>query len=259
MVWKHYRVHGRRLPWRKTTNPYRILVSEIMLQQTQVDRVMPYYARFLKRFPTLKTLARANLSEVLSVWSGLGYNRRAKYLRDAARHIEREYHGVVPNDPQLLERLPGIGVYTARAIAAFAFNHPVALIETNIRAVFMFHFFKNKASVRDSDILELVEKTLPRHTVREWYWALMDYGGTLKKEGKVRNVQSAHYVRQKPFVGSRRELRGNILRTLSAKGTSIAALSRALAISQRDVRPILTTLITERLVTVDRGGYRIAR
>lgn len=151
IVWDHYRKHGRHnLPWRKTKNPYRILVSEIMLQQTQVERVTPYYKTFLKQFLTVRSLSRAPLSSVLRAWQGLGYNRRAKMLHEAAKEIAKR--GSFPKKVTELERLPGIGPYTARAICAFAYNQNVVFVETNIRTALIHHFFRAKTSIRNGSI-----------------------------------------------------------------------------------------------------------
>src|SRR3989338_7324816 len=136
-VWKYWKEHGRHdLPWRLTHDPYRILVSEVMLQQTQVPRVIEKYKEFLKKFPTVRALAKASLSDVLKVWSGLGYNRRGKYLHDAAKEIV-----AVGNIREALaSSLPGVGPYTRAAVRVFAFNEPDILIETNIRAAYIHHF-----------------------------------------------------------------------------------------------------------------------
>ena len=141
-VWEYYKAHGRHdLPWRKTTDPYKILVSELMLQQTQVDRVLLKYKAFLKLFPTARRLAAAPLGDVLRAWQGLGYNRRAKFLHQAAQYVTNELKGRWPKDEAGLLALPGVGPYTARAVLAFAYNEPVVLIETNVRQVFLHHLF----------------------------------------------------------------------------------------------------------------------
>ncbi len=177
VVRTYYKQHGRHiLPWRKTKNPYRIFVSEIMLQQTQVDRVIPKYKAFLKLFPSLVALADASLGEVLRAWQGLGYNRRAKMLHSCAKEIMESYTGKFPKDQKTLLSLPGIGPYTASAVMAFAYNEPVVLIETNVRTVFIHHFFSDQTDVTDTEILALVDRTLDRKNPREWYYALMDYG-----------------------------------------------------------------------------------
>jgi len=180
VIWRFFAQNGRDLPWRRTKNPYKILVSEIMLQQTQVERVIPKYAEWLARFPTAATLATAARATVLTTWRGLGYNRRALALKRAAESIVAR--GKFPREVAEILELPGVGPYTAGAIAAFAFNEPVVMIETNIRTVFIHHFFSDQKNVRDSELLPLIEKTLPRLKPREWYWALMDYGSHLKKE-----------------------------------------------------------------------------
>ncbi len=211
IVWDYYRKYGRDLAWRKTRDPYRIVVSEIMLQQTQVDRVIPYYARFIKKFPTFQALRRASTQSVLLAWQGLGYNRRALNLQKLAQIVTEKYGGKLPNTVEELDELPGIGAGTAGSISAFAFNKPVPFIETNIRRVFIYHFFLGKKKVRDEEILELVKKTIDQRRPREWYYALMDYGSHLGKKIKNPNRKSAHYSRQSKFEGSDRQLRGRLL------------------------------------------------
>jgi len=214
MVKGYYTRHGRNLPWRETSDPYRILISEIMLQQTQVARVIDKYGMFIKAFPDVESLAQAPLREILSAWQGLGYNRRAFSLKKLAKEIVVQFSATIPSSPKLLMRLPGIGSATAHAVCVFAFNQPVVFIETNIRAVFIYHFFENKHAVRDGDILPLVAQTLDRDDPRTWYWALMDYGVMLKRNHANPNRGSAHYRKQAPFAGSNRQIRGMILKTL---------------------------------------------
>ncbi|HUQ29994.1 MAG TPA: A/G-specific adenine glycosylase [Candidatus Paceibacterota bacterium] len=217
-VWAHYKKNGRHdLPWRKTRDPYRILVSEVMLQQTQVERVIPYYKNFLEKFPTPKALATASLAEVLKAWQGLGYNRRAKMLWQAAKEVTKKYRGIFPKTAGELEELPGIGPYTARAVATFAHNDNSIFIETNIRTVITHHFFSRRRRVADTELVEVLTRLLPKGKAREWYAALMDYGSYLKRSGVKLNAKSKHYTKQKQFKGSDREARGAILREL-AKG-----------------------------------------
>jgi A/G-specific adenine glycosylase len=221
LVYGHYRRHGRHdLPWRKTRNPWRILVSEIMLQQTQVERVLPKYTAFIKAFPTAGALARAPLAEVLGVWGGLGYNRRAVYLKRAAAAIVASHRGRIPRSADDLVKLPGVGPATAAAITAFAFNRPAVLIETNIRTVFIHFFFPGRMKVRDNEIVELIRLTLVSREPRRWYYALMDLGAYLKKSGVKVNDRSAHYAKQTPFKGSRRQIRGEIVRMIAKRKTA---------------------------------------
>lgn len=220
----YYKKHGRHsLPWRNTKSPYHILVSEIMLQQTQVERVVPKYYSFLKRFPTVEKLAIASLGDVLREWQGLGYNRRGKMLHDAARGIQARYEGQVPRTREELEALPGIGHYTAGAIRAFAFDEPDDFLETNIRTVLIHEFFPTSKHVRDQKLLELLPKLRGKVSSRLFYSALMDYGAMLKGQGIRLNAKSKHYTKQKPFKGSDREVRGAILRSL-AGGDSLLGL-----------------------------------
>ncbi|HPY52832.1 MAG TPA: A/G-specific adenine glycosylase [Treponemataceae bacterium] len=211
----HYYEHNRSMPWRESFDPYEILVSEFMLQQTQVSRVLPKYLEWLEKFPRLENLAQAPLAEVLIAWSGLGYNRRAKFLWETARIIQFEKNGIFPHSAAELEKLPGIGPYTARAILCFSKQSPEVFIETNIRSVYIFYFFKEKSLVKDSELFPLIEKTLYKENPKIWYYALMDYGATLKKKIKNPSRKSAHHTKQAPFKGSFREVRGIILKELT--------------------------------------------
>ncbi len=214
IVLDYYAENARDLPWRRTEDPYRILVSEIMLQQTQVSRVLGKYDSFLVAFPDATLLAAAPLKVVLQLWQGLGYNRRAVALQKTARMIVMEYGGLMPQSVMELRRLPGVGAATAGAISTFAFNLPVAFLETNIRAVFLHHCFPDRAAVPDREILPLVEATLDRTDPRRWFYALMDYGVALKTALSNPSRRSSHHVRQSPFPGSRRELRAQVLRAV---------------------------------------------
>jgi A/G-specific adenine glycosylase len=205
----YYRDCGREFPWRKTTNPYHILVSEIMLQQTTTSRVLTKYDEFIKTFPDFQTLNKASVPQVLQVWQGLGYNRRALALKKIAQLVLSELK--LPRSPEILVKFPGIGSYTAAAISAVAFNQPTVFIDTNIRAVFLFFFFHRQNKVADKEIYPLVAATVDRSNPREWYYALFDYGAMLKKENSL-NKQSATYKRQGAFAGSNREIRGKIVR-----------------------------------------------
>lgn len=258
-IWDYYRVHGRKFPWRNTKNPYRILVSEVMLQQTQVDRVVPKYKMFLKVFPTIESLAQANLKEVLLLWQGLGYNRRAKMLHDTARQVVKIYKGKLPQDEGELTALPGIGVYTAGAVRAFAYNQPSVIIETNIRSVFLHFFFKDKKSVSDKDIFIQIQKTLDKNNPRDWYFALMDYGSMLKKEENP-NIRSKHYTKQSSFKGSNRQIRGLILKTLLESKNNLTKATLAKKLKEYDKGRVtlqIQALKREGLVTSSKEGVYI--
>lgn len=202
----------RSMPWRDDTRPYYVLVSELMLQQTQVDRVVPKFNDFIGAFPDEQSLAGASLADVLRLWQGLGYNRRAKFLHEAAKEIVRI--GKFPDEETGLTALPGIGKNTAGAIRAYAFNQPALYIETNVRAVYIHHFFDEHDRVDDKDILKVLEETIDRQHPREFYWALMDYGSWLKKQG-VLPARSRHYKKQSALKGSVREVRGQIIKALA--------------------------------------------
>ena len=220
MVLDHYRNHGREMPWRENTDPYHILISEIMLQQTQVERVMVKFPEFIAAFPDIATLANAPLPAILAAWQGMGYNRRAIALLKCAARVMEEYHGILPADPEILATFPGLGHATASSICAFAFNVPVVFIETNIRRVFIHYFFSDSATVNDKELLPLVTRALYTENPRIWYWALMDLGTVLKKTVPNPNRRSVHYAKQSAFEGSDRKIRGEILRHL-LPGTSM--------------------------------------
>ncbi len=236
----------RDMPWRSNTEAYWILVSEIMLQQTQVDRVIPKFQEFVQAFPTLTALAQAPQSAVLSAWLGLGYNRRARFLHQAAIKIEANYGENVPDKIESLVKLPGIGPNTAAAICVYAFNQPHAFIETNVRSVYIDYFFDTQTEVTDKEILAYVTQTLPTDNPREWFWAIMDLGSTLKKSGLNPNRASKHYTKQSQFSGSNREIRGKVLRLLQAGPVRYEAVLEAIGDERTDA--IIKQLINDGLV-----------
>src|SRR3989344_7263029 len=216
-ILRWYQKNKRDLHWRKTSDPYKILVSEVMLQQTQISRVLPKYKLFLKEFPNLKTLAQASDKKLLKIWKGLGYWRRALFLRETARKILKTYKGKFPQDSQTLQKLPSIGPYTARALLCFAFRKNDAFLDTNIRRVYLYFFFKKRRKISDKEILKVAQKALWKKNPREWHYALFDYGAAVLKDKKI-NRQSLHYFRQSPFKGSFRSFRTKALRFLLSEG-----------------------------------------
>ena len=226
-----------------------------MLQQTQVERVIPFYKKFIKKFPTAKSLAIAPLSKVLKAWQGLGYNRRAKMLHTVAK----KFAATRPNLVAELEKLPGVGPYTARAVAAFAYNQSVVLIETNIRTAVIHRFFSKKRKVSDKEIEKILKRTLPKGTSREWYSALMDYGAYLKRSSISHNARSKKYVKQSKFAGSLREARGAILRELTKRAASYARLVNLLGTARRtQMRTALQALGMEKLLERRGTKYTLA-
>lgn len=216
-VWDFYRRHQRVMPWRTEPTPYYVLVSEMMLQQTQVTRVLAKFPSFIRHFPTVNDLAAAKLSDVIAAWSGLGYNRRAKFLWESAQKIVRDFGGEVPKNQTDLTQLPGIGQNTAGAILAYAYNEPTVFIETNIRSVYIYHFFAMTSDlVSDAELRSVIAATVPAESPRQWYWALMDYGTHLKATvgGQLHRVKQ--YTPQSAFEGSRRQVRGQVLKELLA-------------------------------------------
>jgi len=216
-IYSYYDTQGRDFPWRKKLNPYRVLVSEIMLQQTQAERVIEKFQKFIAEFPDFHSLAKAPLPKLLKMWSGMGYNRRALALKSLAQKVVDEHQGTLPKKPEKLTSLPGIGPYTAGAIAAFAFNQPVVFMDTNIRRVYIHAFFRDRANIHDDELTPLVELTMDTENPRKWYNALMDYGSMLRQKHANPNRKSAHYTRQSPFENSNRQVRGKILKVLVAE------------------------------------------
>ncbi|MDO8518077.1 MAG: A/G-specific adenine glycosylase [bacterium] len=258
------------LPWRNLPagrqgqkDPYKILVSEIMLQQTQVDRVIPFYIKFIKAFPTTKILAQVPLSKVLKQWQGLGYNRRAKFLHQAAKILVRE--GFIG------QKLPGVGPYTAGAIGAFAFNKPEIFIETNIRTVFL-HWLDISGhsparrrlatgKVADIELLPLVAEALKKSKMqpRDFYAALMDYGAHLKAQGIKLNFCSKHYTKQSKFEGSVRQLRGQIIKLLLQKPHTESDLIYQVGKKKKEVKKILVQLQKENMISYKNKKFEIAK
>lgn len=229
----------RDLPWRRTRDPYGIWLSEVMLQQTQVARVLTRWPEWLERFPTVESLAAAPTSEVLAAWQGMGYNRRALALKAAAEEVTRDRDGVFPQDADELKTLPGIGPATAQGIRAFAFDLPGVYLETNVRAVMLHHLFPDVPGVPDRELTPLVRATCPDapgaargegvadaepspfavpqdadDTPRSWYYAMLDYGAWLKRAVPNPSRRSSSYTRQSRFEGSRRQKRAHIVRML---------------------------------------------
>ena len=214
------REHARDgLPWRFVDDPYAVLVSEVMLQQTQVARVIGRWDRFLRRFPTVDALAAADAGAVLEEWQGLGYNRRALALKRAAEACAHDRAGELPRTAEELERLPGIGPATAAGVVAFAYNRPAVYLETNVRAVFLHELFPGRDGVKDAEIASLVRETCPDDDPRSWYYALLDYGAYLKKSTANPSRRSASYAKQSAFEGSRRQKRAELLRIVLGAGS----------------------------------------
>jgi len=258
-IYRFFHDQGRRMPWRDTADPYHILISEIMLQQTQVERVALKYEPFITAFPDVFSLARAPLRDIMARWQGLGYNRRALALQRIARRVVAEFDGRLPDSVATLRTFPGIGQATAGALAAFAFNQPAVFIETNIRRVFLHFFFPGKPGVTDREILPLVDQTLDRQRPRPWYYALMDYGAMLKRAAPNPNRRSAHHQRQAPFADSDRQIRGLILKALlKTPALSLEALVEAVGKSPARTTGLIHTLIKEGFLEQEGARFRLA-
>ena len=283
----------RDLPWRRTRDPYAIWLSEVMLQQTQVPRVLTRWQEWLERFPSVEALAAADTADVLAAWQGMGYNRRALALKSAAETVVREHDGVFPRDAAALRALPGIGPATAQGIRAFAFDLPGVYLETNVRTVLLHHFFPDVPGVPDRELTPLAEATCPaspdggsdenvpyavpqdeRDTPRSWYYALLDYGAYLKKTIPNPSRRSSTYTRQSRFEGSRRQKRAHIVRMLldaRASGAGALSLDEVRAgldefelgagrerVGESDVVSILDDLVREGFARTVDGAWIIA-
>lgn len=257
VIWTHYRKHGRKFSFRNTKDPYRILISEVMLQQTQAERVEKKFDEFIKEFPGFESLALAPVEEILKLWSGLGYNRRALALKTIAERVVADFQGTLPNSVKDLESFPYIGPNTAGSISAFAFNLPVVFIETNIRRVFIQFFFHEQGEVNDDDIRPLVEQTLDKDNPREWYFALIDYGVMLKKKYKNANKKSAHYRKQSKFKGSNRELRGKVLKHLLKAPASMEDIKNVSKSDGQKVKVVLAQLKKEGFIEKIGERYKL--
>ncbi len=238
-----YAANGRDLPWRHTTDPYAVLLSEVMLQQTQVPRVVDRFPTFLARFPTLESLAAAPLADVLSAWLGLGYNNRALRLRRCAEAAG----DCLPTDLEGLRALPGVGPYTARAVLIFARNADFAAVDANVRRV-LTHKLDLPRDLRPAALQAIAEAALPRGRSRDWHNALMDYG-SLVLTTRVTGI--APLTRQTPFAGSHRQRRARLLRTLLEGGPlALSAAAAALDLTLTDCRAVVDSLAADGLVTL---------
>lgn len=249
IIYDYYKHHVRSFSWRTTISPYRVVVSEVMLQQTQTYRVAEKFDDFIEQFPSFQALANAPFEQVLRAWKGLGYNRRAMNLQKIASIVTEQHKGTLPNTPEILVTLPGIGPATASSICAFAFNSPTIFIETNIRTVFIYFFFRDvidKPIVDDKELTPLINATVDQQQARQWYYALMDYGVMLKKTVGNLSRLSKHYTKQSKFNGSDRQIRGAILQAaLDNPDLSMSNLFILLNKDHDRVRMITEQLVNE--------------
>ncbi len=261
IIYDYYRNHKRKFPFRERVTPYNVLVSEIMLQQTQTGRVVEKFLKFIQKFPDFLTLSSASLEEVLGIWKGLGYNRRAIALKKIAEIVINDFNGKLPDSLEILKSFPQIGHNTASSILAFAFNKAVFFIETNIRRVYIYFFFPDKNKIEDKEIMSIIKKTIDNNNPRKWYYALMDYGVMLKKTHPEINKRSVLYRKQSPFKGSTRQVRGKILKLLINEGpmeiTKIQERSKIL--DKERIKKILVQLKQEGFIESRDGIVKIAK
>lgn len=253
--------HGRRFAWRETSDPYRILLSEVMLQQTQTSRVEPKYEQFLSLWPDFSSLAKAPLDELLFHWKGLGYNRRALNLRKSAALTE-QWGWTIPPDEKAISSLPGVGKATTAALLAFAYQMQSIYLETNIRRVLLTCFYPEAEHVKDKELEQLLALLVAGiEDVKSWYYALMDYGVLLKALLPNANTRSAHYTRQSAFENSNRQIRGQLIHLLADTGAKdsreiVSILSR---FDEERILSCLADLQKEGFVQECGGVYRIPR
>jgi A/G-specific adenine glycosylase len=258
-IYQYYSAHCRDFPWRKTANPYHILVSEIMLQQTQTSRVTNKYTEFIAEFTDFHSLSNASLAKILEKWQGLGYNRRALALKKTADLVVTKYHGFLPESEDELKQLPGIGKYTVAAVMAFAYNKPALVIDTNVRTVYIHFFFQEQEKITDIRLLPFIEATMDKLNPRNWYSALFDYGAMLKQTVNL-NGKSAHYHKQSRFNGSNRQIRSDILKmVLSEQAVSEDALIQKLGLEPEKITANINALHKEGFIIREKGMLYISR
>ncbi len=260
-IYEYFTNHKRKFPFRENITPYNVLVSEIMLQQTQTERVSEKFLKFTEKFPNFLTLSQAPLDVILREWKGLGYNRRAVALKKIAEIVIRDYNGELPDSKEILESFPQIGHNTASSIITFAFNKPTAFIETNVRRVYIYFFFPKKINVHDKEILPIVKLTVDKNNPREWYYALMDYGVMLKRTHPELNKKSVHYRKQAPFKGSSRQIRGKLLKMLiDAKTLDILEIQKRIKINDsKRLEKILYQLEKEGFITIKENIVKLVK
>jgi A/G-specific adenine glycosylase len=249
-----YADHKRTLPWRQTTDPYKILVSEVMLQQTQVSRVIPYYEAWIKTWPTIDSLAQADKQDVLKAWMGLGYNRRAINLHRAALVIQDRFQADVPLAMQHFDEIPGVGEYTAQAVLIFSTNADIVTVDTNIRRILIAEF-KLPETISNHDLWDIARQCLPRGRSRDWHNALMDYGALLIT---ARQTGIAPKTRQSRYEGSDRQIRARLLKILLEMPATLPSLSVHLEAPEERLLPILSKMCHEGLLAVDDSKYKVA-
>jgi A/G-specific adenine glycosylase len=250
-VFSFYQKNKRDLPWRQTTDPYKILLSELMLQQTQVNRVISYYINWIRRWPTIQDLASVKRTEVLKAWMGLGYNTRAVNLHKAAQKIVDSFHGDVLNAMKQFKVIPGVGLYTSQAVLIFSTNTDLVTVDTNIRRIFITEFHLPE-KIADKELWELAEQCLPKGKSRDWHNALMDYGAlylTAQKTGIKPKTQ------QSRFEGSDRQIRARIIRSLLTENMSLSDLEKTLNVERIRLKQILEKMMNEKLIVQKSNVY----
>jgi len=248
-VYGYYALHGRSFVWREKIDPYSVFISEMMLQQTQTGRVVGKFQEWIDIFPNFLQLSQASWADVLKVWKGLGYNRRALWIYEAAQRIVLEYHSTLPCDVELLMQFKGIGQNTAASMITFAYDKPIPFIETNIRSVYLATWFREETTlIHDREIWPILIQSLDHRNPREWHYASMDYGCYVKKKMTNPSRKSAHHIRQSTFLGSARQLRGKILEEVLRRGSICKEELLASYAHDNRISRVLHELIAEKLI-----------
>jgi A/G-specific adenine glycosylase len=259
-IFRWWRTHRRDLPWRHTNDPYAIAVSEVMLQQTQVSRVIPKYAEFMKTWPDVYSLAGARQDSVLRIWKGMGYNRRALYLHRMAKDVVGLYDGKFPDKEELLAALPGLGTYTVRAILVFAFRKNTVCVDTNIRKIITHYFFKDKPQ-KPAIIQSLAEQLVPVGKSWEWHQALMDYGALELNQSRI--TYQVSRKKQKPFRETNRFFRGRIIDILregkAEEHSLIDKFSETYGKDKKFTKNIIESLIKDQLAVRSKTTISLPR
>lgn len=254
-IWSFWKNNQRDLPWRKTQDPYKIFISELMLQQTQVDRVITKYKEFLEKFPNQESIINASDADIIRMWKGLGYNKRALYAKKAMVYLQKHFGGKFPGNEKDLKKLPGVGEYTARAILSFALHQKVTLIDTNIRQVIQNEFSKEK-ELPEHAVFLIAKKVLPKEKTWEWHQALMDYNALFLSKTKIKKKNSNKI----PFKETNRFVRGKIidlLRENSYSEINLIVSMKKFKKSKKDVIIAVESLMKDNLIVSKTHQYML--
>ncbi len=253
MIFDWWKRNKRDLSWRRTHDPYKILVSEVMLQQTQVFRVIPKYSEFIQAYPTVSDLAQASTADILRMWKGMGYNRRALYLKKTAEIITTQFGAEFPDNEEELVKLPGLGTYTARALLVFAFKQNIAAVDINIRKIII-HFFFHDIDQKPPVIQKVADQLVPARMSWEWHQALMDYGAIEMPKLKIKKIRKSDGI---PFKETNRYFRGRIIDMLRVGDIGELDLQKKFHKPSKFLSSIIDGLVKDGLVKREKGTIRL--